>query len=205
MERQTYRSKYGLTLLQDHDDTCDIWRPFRLDEHLAVPRPRRMDALATFKLSGKTSDIRILLRQVFVHVNVRSLEHSPILQNVHFRLPVDKPDDDGRLVSLVFRFQEVTRRDLPLVYGDAFTREETHDLILHILKILLSSCVWRFSCIPMCSRTRIRGVSHKPLVTCALQARFKLTKDPTSAIRKCNLSSLLQKIICVRNNMCPLI
>ena len=42
-------------------------------------------------------------------------------------------------------------------------------------------------------------------VTCALQARFKLNKDPTSAIRKCNLSSLLQKIICVRNNMCPLI
>ena len=43
------------------------------------------------------------------------------------------------------------------------------------------------------------------IVTCALQARFKLNKDPTSAIRKCNLSSLLQKIICVRNNMCPLI
>ena len=42
-------------------------------------------------------------------------------------------------------------------------------------------------------------------VTCALQARFKLNKDPTSAIRKCNLSSLLQKIICVRNNMCPVI
>ena len=42
-------------------------------------------------------------------------------------------------------------------------------------------------------------------VTCALQARFKLNKDPTSAIRTCNLSSLLQKIICVRNNMCPLI
>ena len=40
-------------------------------------------------------------------------------------------------------------------------------------------------------------------MTCALQARFKLNKDPTSAIRKYNLSSLLQKIICVRNNMCP--
>ena len=26
-------------------------------------------------------------------------------------------------------------------------------------------------------------------VTCALQARFKLNKDPTSAIRKCNLCS----------------
>ena len=29
-------------------------------------------------------------------------------------------------------------------------------------------------------------------VTCALQARFKLHKDPTSAIRKYNLCSLLQ-------------
>ena len=30
------------------------------------------------------------------------------------------------------------------------------------------------------------------IATCALQARFKLNKDPTSAIPKCNLSSLLQ-------------
>ena len=49
-----------LTLLPDHDDTCDIWRPIRLDEHFAVSRPRRMDALATFQLSGKTSDVGIL-------------------------------------------------------------------------------------------------------------------------------------------------
>ena len=91
---------------------------------------------------------------------VRSLEHSLVLQNVHFRLPDDKPDDDGMLVSGFFRLQEVTRRYLPLVDGDASTREEARDLIFHILKILLRSCVWRFSCIPMCSRTRIRGVSH---------------------------------------------
>ena len=29
-------------------------------------------------------------------------------------------------------------------------------------------------------------------VTCALQARFKLNNDPTSAIPKCNMSALLQ-------------
>ena len=44
-------------------------------------------------------------------------------------------------------------------------------------------------------------------VTCALQARFKLNKDPTSAIRKCNLSSL-QNVTCAHYceiNMCPVI
>ena len=119
-----------------------------------------MDALATFQLPGKTSDVCILIGHVFVHVHVGSFQFSPVLQNVHFRLPVDTPDDDGRLISWVFHHLNVTCRDLPFVDGDASTPEEAHDLIFHILKVFLRSCVRRFSCIRMCSRTRIRGVSH---------------------------------------------
>ena len=51
-------------------------------------------------------------------------------------------------------------RDLPVVRRDASTPEEVRDLVFHILKIFLRSCVRRFPCVRMCSRTRIRGVSH---------------------------------------------
>ena len=92
-----------------------------------------MDALATFQLPGKTSDVSILMGHVFVHVHVGSFQFSPVLQNVHFRPPVDTPDDDGRLISVVFRLQKVTCRDLSFVDGDVSTPEEAHDLIFHVL------------------------------------------------------------------------
>ena len=84
-----------------------------------------------------------------------------------------------------------------------FCESTSHDIlhmISHVVHVLWINQSWYSAD----DQSRCTCFVNPP-VTCALQARFKLNKDPTSAIRKCNLSSLLQKIICVRNNMCPLI
>ena len=84
-----------------------------------------------------------------------------------------------------------TRHNMQLSIPYSHTSRARKSIRYHLSSLL------RRSNMPQCVIEKVHthslnGFSLYLNVTCALQARFKLNKDPTSAIRKCNLSSLLR-------------